>query len=242
MPDPYQVLGVSPTSTDDEIKQAYRKLVKKYHPDMHPGDKACEQKMKEINAAYDAIVNKEKYAKSERSPYGGPARGYNGSPTGGTAGNYGGANYGGGYTSSPFGGGGYGYDWPFGGYGTQTESPQMAAVKAQLDARNYESAINILDSIGDRTARWHYYYAMAANGLGDKATARDHAMRAVSMDPNNLEYRMYVESLGGSAPRNYTSVQSFGCGASLLKWVVVIIVFNLLLNLMISVLSGGRIF
>ena len=46
--DPYRVLGISETASDEEIKQAYRRLAKKYHPDTHPGDAEAEQKMKEI--------------------------------------------------------------------------------------------------------------------------------------------------------------------------------------------------
>ena len=55
--DPYQVLGVSPNASEDEIRQAYRRLAKQYHPDLNPGDKTAAQKMNEINAAYDAIKN-----------------------------------------------------------------------------------------------------------------------------------------------------------------------------------------
>jgi len=55
--DPYQVLGVSPDASDDEIKAAYRNLAKKYHPDLNPGDEAAAKKMNEINAAYDQIKN-----------------------------------------------------------------------------------------------------------------------------------------------------------------------------------------
>ena len=55
MTDPFQVLGVSRDASDEEIKKAYRALTKKYHPDRNPGDKTAEQKMKEINAAYDQI-------------------------------------------------------------------------------------------------------------------------------------------------------------------------------------------
>ncbi|MEG2212458.1 MAG: J domain-containing protein, partial [Clostridiales bacterium] len=55
--DPYKVLGVSPTASDDEIKTAYRKLAKQYHPDLHPGDAVAAGKMKELNAAYDQIKN-----------------------------------------------------------------------------------------------------------------------------------------------------------------------------------------
>ena len=55
--DPYKVLGLDRNATDDEVKIAYRKLAKQYHPDANPGDKNAEQKMKEINAAYDMIIN-----------------------------------------------------------------------------------------------------------------------------------------------------------------------------------------
>ncbi|MBE6934147.1 MAG: J domain-containing protein [Ruminococcaceae bacterium] len=57
--DPYQVLGVSPNASDEEIKKAYRKLAKKYHPDLNPGDREAAQKMQEINAAYEQIKNPE---------------------------------------------------------------------------------------------------------------------------------------------------------------------------------------
>ena len=53
--DPFSVLGVSSSASEDEIKTAYRKLAKKYHPDLNPGDKSAEEKMKEVNQAYDEI-------------------------------------------------------------------------------------------------------------------------------------------------------------------------------------------
>lgn len=55
MSDPYSVLGVQRGASEEEITKAYRKLAKKYHPDLNPGDKTAEQKMREINEAYDAI-------------------------------------------------------------------------------------------------------------------------------------------------------------------------------------------
>lgn len=53
--DLYEVLGLTKTATDDEIKKAYRKLAKQYHPDLHPGDKNAEAKFKEINEAYEVL-------------------------------------------------------------------------------------------------------------------------------------------------------------------------------------------
>lgn len=64
--DYYEVLGVSKTSSDDEIKSAYRKLAKKYHPDLNPGDKAAEASFKEINEAYEVLSDKDKRSKYDQ--------------------------------------------------------------------------------------------------------------------------------------------------------------------------------
>jgi molecular chaperone DnaJ len=62
----YNVLGVSRTASQDEIKRAYRKLARKYHPDMNPGDKAAERKFKEVQEAYDVIGDAEKRKKYDQ--------------------------------------------------------------------------------------------------------------------------------------------------------------------------------
>lgn len=58
--DPYKVLGVSPDASDEEIKRAYRRLAKKYHPDLNPGDERAAKEMQRVNAAYEQIKNPEK--------------------------------------------------------------------------------------------------------------------------------------------------------------------------------------
>lgn len=68
--DPYKVLGVSPDASDEEIKRAYRRLAKKYHPDLNPGDEQAAKQMQRINAAYEQIKNPDK-AGPARSGYGG---------------------------------------------------------------------------------------------------------------------------------------------------------------------------
>jgi DnaJ-class molecular chaperone len=63
---PYEVLGVKATASEDEIRTAYRKLAKRYHPDLNPGNKEAEARFKEISAAYDIISDKEKRARFDR--------------------------------------------------------------------------------------------------------------------------------------------------------------------------------
>ena len=104
--DPYKVLGVSPEATDEEIKSAYRQLVKKYHPDNYadsPLADLANEKMQEINEAYDMVMKSRRSgasASASGSSYDGPNAGY----SGGYSGN---ASYGGqSDPAEPTGGGG----------------------------------------------------------------------------------------------------------------------------------------
>ena len=176
--DPYKVLGVSRDASDDEIKQAYRRLAKQYHPDRNPGDATAAKKMQEVNAAYEQIKNPEKAQSSGQSGYG----------------SYGGYGY------DPFGGS---YQRT---YSSQTtgDNYQQAAYQ-YIRYRRYREALNALQNSPERNARWYYLSALANDGLGNQVTALEHMKRAVSMEPDNQEYLYALNRMenGGSAYREH---------------------------------------
>ncbi len=64
--DYYKTVGVAKDAAQDEIKRAYRKLARKYHPDLNPGDKTAEQKFKELNEAYEVLSDPKKRAEYDQ--------------------------------------------------------------------------------------------------------------------------------------------------------------------------------
>lgn len=207
--DPYKVLGVSPDASDDEIKRAYRKLARKYHPDYNPGDESAAKKMQQINAAYEQIKNPQ--ANQQQNPYSGQS-----GPTGYGQTGYGGYGYGG------FGYGGFGYD-PFGGWYQQQRQQQYerarqeeekyrtnetkAAYRFIVNGR-YQEALNALAQDQNRDAIWYYLSALANDGLGNQVTAVEHIRRAISMDPENDLYQQTLDQIqrGTSRYRQRTTV------------------------------------
>jgi molecular chaperone DnaJ len=185
--DPYQVLGVSPDASDDEIKQAYRRLAKKYHPDLNPGDEKAAKEMQRVNAAYEQIKNPEK--------------------------------------ANPA--GGYGYN-PYGGYQQPSGDQYQRSAYQYIRYGRYEEALNVLNSTGEKNARWYYLSALANNGLGNQVTALEHIRRAVSMEPDNMEYLRTLEAIqqGGTVYRqqaeNYGGFEMRGdpCGNLLWCWLM----------------------
>ena len=107
--DYYEVLGLQKGASDDEIKKSYRKLAKQYHPDLHPGDKECEEKFKEIGEAYEVLSDADKKAKYDQYGHAAfdPNSGFGG---GGFGGGFGGFDDLGDILGNIFGGG-------FGGFG-----------------------------------------------------------------------------------------------------------------------------
>ena len=114
--DYYEVLGIGKNATDAEIKSAYRKLAKKYHPDLNPGDKEAEEKFKEVNEANDVLSDPQKRQRYDQFGFAGVDPNYaaaNGGGAGGFGGGFGGVDLGdifGDIFGGGFGGG-------FGGFG-----------------------------------------------------------------------------------------------------------------------------
>ena len=91
--DPYEILGVSRTASQDEIKRTYRRLAKQYHPDRNPGNKQAEAKFKEVQAAYEVLGDADRRAQFDRFGAGGPRPDFQTWTTGDAPSGFGGVNF-----------------------------------------------------------------------------------------------------------------------------------------------------
>ena len=167
MNDPYQILGVPETATDEEVKRAYRELARKYHPDNYhdnPLAELAQEKMKEINAAYEEI-----------------AKMRSGGRSGGTSGGYGN------YRGST---GGYQQQ-----YSSQSSSGSsvLQQVRIAINTGNISRAEALLANYSDHNAEWNFLRGAVCYRRGWMDEAKRYYQTACQMDPGNAEYRQALE-------------------------------------------------
>jgi len=195
--DPYTVLGVSKSATPEEIKSAYRKMAKKYHPDLHPDDPEAAIKMNEVNEAYDILSHPEKYANRRDN-----SQTYNQSQN----------TYRQTYNSSGYQGAGGWYSdfsnfdfddlFGFGRYQQTSrnvninptvesgDSPEIRNAVNYINQGRYQEAFRTLMQVqhGYRNARWYYLNSLTLYGYGDVSQASEYIAKAVQMEPGNELY------------------------------------------------------
>ena len=181
MNDPYSVLGITPEATDEEVKQAYRTLARKYHPDNYqdnPLADLAEEKMKEINEAYEAITKMR--AGGGGSYQSSSSSGYQSRPSGGSS--------------------------SYNGYQQQRgySDPIYAQVRSAINAGDIYQAETLLSRATRQDAEWYFLQGSIAYRKGWLDEAMSNYQQAVSMDPGNVEYRRAYNMLqqGGQAYRS----------------------------------------
>lgn len=167
MNDPYQILGVSESASDEEVKKAYRELARKYHPDNYhdnPLADLAQEKMKEINAAYEEINRRR------------------------SSGSSGGSGYG--YTrSSSYSGSGY---QQYGQYRSGSSSV-LQQVRIAIQSGDISRAEALLANYNDHNAEWNFLRGAVCYRRGWMDEAKRYYQTACQMDPGNAEYRQALE-------------------------------------------------
>ncbi len=195
--DPYKVLGVTPQTSDDDVKRAYRELARKYHPDNYAGNPLAdlaEARMKEINEAYDLIMNERSGRQGQGQGQSGPQYGY-----GSDSGQYG-----------QGGSGQYSYGYGNGSDRQQYSSSQQQAysgenanlytqVRRAINQGNLSMAETLLQRVNTQDAEWYFLMGTVYYRKGWYDDAGRAYTQACSMDPNNVEYRTALSRLNMSA-------------------------------------------
>ena len=175
MDDPYKVLGLDRNATDEEIKAAYRELVKKYHPDKYqdnPLADLAQEKLMEVNEAYDLMMRGKGSSAARRN-----AANANYGPRGNSASEY---------TSTSS---------RYSSYG----SPEYDAIRVALDNGELARAQDMLINRRVRDAKWSFLSGVLSYKKGYRDDALANVRQAISMDPENQEYRNVYTRMNGQA-------------------------------------------
>lgn len=215
---PYKILGVPDGASVEECTRAYKKLAKKYHPDLNPNSKEAEEKMAQINAAYDQIKNGSASQSEYYSPFGSRSR----------------------------------------QSGASSAPDYYSSAIQFIKTGQYAQAVNLLNTLDDRNAKWYYLSSLANAAMGKWELASEQIRTAYAKEPDNETYRSaYSDITNGINPlgtdpfspffgfgganyapnertRRYT-VRSSGCLGRLVRLILIIIA----IRVAISIIAGA---